>query len=152
MLAGYGELRDVLAGYGELEAVPAAMGAHFAAIVQSEEAPKPQLVVVACLALADLPAGQRPTRTEAKEVTSRDYIFLTLFEGRQISLASWSAVATLVYGLILGLEARAPLHFMFSVLSVLFSTVNFKHAGSPGFGEHPRVSRHGRNVEIVFGP
>jgi NAD(P)-dependent dehydrogenase (short-subunit alcohol dehydrogenase family) len=54
---------DVLAGYGELAGVPAAMGAHFAAFLQSEEAPKPQLVVDAYVALVDMPAGTRPTRT-----------------------------------------------------------------------------------------
>lgn len=89
---------------------------------------------------------------KGKEDTSRDYIFLMLFEGRQISLASWAVAATVIYGLTLGLEARAPLHFMFSVLSVLFALVNFNHAGIPGLGEHPRVSRHGRNVGIMFGP
>lgn len=75
-----------------------------------------------------------------------------LFEGRQISLASWSVAATAVYGLTLGLEARAPLHFMFGLLSVLFALVNLNHAGLPGLGEHPRVSRNGRNVGILFGP
>jgi NAD(P)-dependent dehydrogenase (short-subunit alcohol dehydrogenase family) len=54
---------DVLASYGELAGVPAAMGAHFAAFLQSEQAPKPQLVVDAYVALADMPAGKRPTRT-----------------------------------------------------------------------------------------
>lgn len=54
---------DVTASYGELAGVPAAMGAHFAAFLQSEEAPKPQLVVDAYVALVDLPAGKRPTRT-----------------------------------------------------------------------------------------
>jgi short-subunit dehydrogenase len=54
---------DVTASYGALAGVPAAMGAHFAAFLQSEEAPKPQLVVDAYLALADMPAGKRPTRT-----------------------------------------------------------------------------------------
>ena len=87
-----------------------------------------------------------------KEVASRDYVFLLLFEVRQISLASWSVAATVAYGLTLGLDARAPLHFMFSVLSVLFALVNWNHAGIPGLGEHPRVSRHGRNVGILFGP
>jgi len=41
---------------------------------------------------------------------------------------------------------------MFGVLSVLFALVNFNHAGIPGLGEHPRVSRNGRNVGIAFGP
>jgi NAD(P)-dependent dehydrogenase (short-subunit alcohol dehydrogenase family) len=54
---------EVLAAYGDLAGVPAAMGEHFAAFLQSEEAPKPQQVVDAYLALADMPAGQRPTRT-----------------------------------------------------------------------------------------
>jgi hypothetical protein len=68
-------------------------------------------------------------------------------------MAGDQAEAGMAEGLLtLGLEARAPLHFMFSLLSVLFSTVTFNHAGSPGLGEHPRVSRHGRNVGIVFGP
>lgn len=54
---------DVLASYGELAGVPAAIGAHFAAFLQSEQAPKAQLVVDAYVALADRPAGKRPTRT-----------------------------------------------------------------------------------------
>lgn len=54
---------DVLAGYGELAGVPAAMGAHFASFLQSEQAPRPHLVVDAYVALADMPAGKRPTRT-----------------------------------------------------------------------------------------
>jgi len=54
---------DVTDSYGELAGVPAAMGAHFAAFLQSEQAPNPQLVVDAYLALADMPAGKRPTRT-----------------------------------------------------------------------------------------
>lgn len=57
------ERTDVLKGYGNLAGVPAAMGAHFAEFLQTEAAPKPQQVVDAYLALADMPAGQRPTRT-----------------------------------------------------------------------------------------
>lgn len=57
------ERNDVLASYGELARVPNAMGQHFAEFLQSEAAPKPQLVVDAYLALADMPAGKRPTRT-----------------------------------------------------------------------------------------
>lgn len=94
----------------------------------------------------------RDAGPKGEDVTSSDYIFLMLFEGRQISLASWSVAVTVVYGLTLGLEARAPLHFMFGVLSVLFALVNFNHAGVPGLGEHPRVSHHERNVGIPFGP
>ena len=54
---------EVLASYGEVAGIPAALGAHFAAFLQSDQAPSPQLVVDAYLALVDLPAGQRPTRT-----------------------------------------------------------------------------------------
>ena len=54
---------DVLEGYGDLAGVPAAMGQHFADFLQSDEAPKPELVVDAYLALAEMPAGKRPTRT-----------------------------------------------------------------------------------------
>lgn len=54
---------DVLSSYGDLAGVPAAMGAHFAEFLQSEQAPKPQLVVDAYTSLADMPAGKRPTRT-----------------------------------------------------------------------------------------
>jgi len=58
-------LGDVLASYGELVGVPAAMGAQFAQMLQSEGAPNPQLVVDAYLTLAEMPAGMRPMRTVA---------------------------------------------------------------------------------------
>ena len=54
---------EVLASYGDVAAIPAALGAHFSAFLQSEQAPHPELVVDAYLALVELPAGQRPTRT-----------------------------------------------------------------------------------------
>lgn len=57
------ERSDVLASYGELANVPTAMGEHFGQFLQSDEAPDPQLVVDAYLALADMPVGKRPTRT-----------------------------------------------------------------------------------------
>jgi len=41
---------------------------------------------------------------------------------------------------------------LFGVLSLLFALVNANHAGIPELGEHPRVSRHGRNVGILFAP
>ncbi len=37
-------------------------------------------------------------------------------------------------------------------MSVLFALVNANHAGIPGLGQHPRVSRHGRHVGMVFAP
>ncbi len=54
---------DVAASYGDLAGVPAAMGAHFAQLLSSDGAPDPQWVVDAYLKLADMPAGERPTRT-----------------------------------------------------------------------------------------
>lgn len=57
------ERNDVLTSYGDLAGVPLAMGQHFATFLQSDAAPKPQLVVDAYLALAEMPAGKRPTRT-----------------------------------------------------------------------------------------
>ena len=54
---------EVLEAYGELADVPTAMGANFAQMLQSENAPDPQWVVDAYLKLAELPFGSRPTRT-----------------------------------------------------------------------------------------
>lgn len=54
---------DVASSYGDLAGVPAAMGAHFAQLLNSDGAPDPQWVVDAYLKLADMPAGKRPTRT-----------------------------------------------------------------------------------------
>ena len=64
LASGKGPARsDVLATYGELVGLPNALGQQFAEFLQSEAAPKPQLVVDAYLSLADMPAGKRPTRT-----------------------------------------------------------------------------------------
>jgi NAD(P)-dependent dehydrogenase (short-subunit alcohol dehydrogenase family) len=54
---------EVLETYGELAGVPTAMGENFAQMLQSEDAPDPQWVVDAYLKLAEMPFGQRPTRT-----------------------------------------------------------------------------------------
>lgn len=64
LASGQAPARDeVLYSYGDLAGVPAALSQHFATFLQSEQAPNPQLVVDAYLALADLPVGRRPTRT-----------------------------------------------------------------------------------------
>jgi len=55
--------KEVLETYGELAGVPTAMGEGFDQMLQGEDAPDPQWVVDAYLKLADMPAGQRPTRT-----------------------------------------------------------------------------------------
>ncbi len=54
---------EVLESYGELAGVPSAMGENFAQMLQSKDAPDPQWVVDAYLKLADIPFGERPTRT-----------------------------------------------------------------------------------------
>lgn len=79
-------------------------------------------------------------------------MFLMLFEQRQGSLAFVAAAVGVLYGLGLGVEARAPLHLVFGVMSALFALVNANHAGIPGLGHHPRVSRHGRHVGLLFAP
>ena len=94
----------------------------------------------------------RAAGPEGKGAAASDYVFLLLFEQRQGGLAFLSVAVGVVYGLGLGLEARAPLHLMFAVMASLFALVNANHAGIPGLGHHPRVSRHGRHVGMVFAP
>lgn len=90
--------------------------------------------------------------SEAKTTAAKDYIFLLLFEQRQNSLVLLSVISGILYGYQLPLEERASLHFLALVMSVLFMLVNANHAGIPFLGNHPRVSRNGRNVGIVFVP
>ena len=87
-----------------------------------------------------------------KKTAASDYVFLMLFEQRQGSLAFLSVVVGVIYGLTLTLTERNPLHLVFGVMSVLFMVVNANHAGIRFLGHHPRVSRNGRNVGIVFAP
>ena len=87
-----------------------------------------------------------------KAPAGADYIFLMLFEQRPGALAFIAVAAGVVYGLTLPLADRHALHFVFGVMSVLFMLVNANHAGVPGLGHHPKVSRNGRNVGIVFAP
>ena len=54
---------DVLSSYGDLGSVPTTMISGFADMLASDQAPDPQLVVDAYLALADAAPGKRPTRT-----------------------------------------------------------------------------------------
>jgi len=89
---------------------------------------------------------------EEKSTAASDYVFLMLFEQRQGSLAFIAVAAGIVYGLTSSLVERNPLHLVLGVMSVLFMLVNANHAGVPFLGHHPKVSRHGRNVGIVFAP
>ncbi|MFK7871104.1 MAG: hypothetical protein AB8B58_17935 [Roseobacter sp.] len=86
-----------------------------------------------------------------KAPAGADYIFVILFEQRQGALAFISLASGIVYGLTLPLADRHTMHFVFGIMAALFVLVNANHAGIPGLGHHPRVSRHGRNVGIVFG-
>ena len=85
-----------------------------------------------------------------KKTAAEDYIFVLLFEQRQGALAFLSIIVGAVYGMQLPLEDRAVLHLVLLVMSVLFMLVNANHAGIPFLGKHPKVSRNGRNVGIVF--
>lgn len=101
------------------------------------------------LAMLDAALDAAP---QEKKRAGADYVFLLLFEQRQGSLAFISVVVGAVYGLTLTLVERNPLHLVFGVMSVLFMLVNANHAGVPFLGHHPRVSRHGKHVGIVFAP
>jgi len=37
-------------------------------------------------------------------------------------------------------------------MAALFAMVNANQAGVPGLGQHPKVSRNGQNVGLVFAP
>lgn len=89
---------------------------------------------------------------EGKDAAADDYLFLMLFEQRQGGIAFLSVVVGVLYGLGLPPADRVALHLMFAVMSGLFALVNANHAGVPGLGRHPRVSRHGRHVGILFAP
>ena len=65
---------DILDSYGELANIPAAMFEEFGKFMQSDQAPNPQMVVDAYLALADMPTGKRPTRTPVGLVWGVDEI------------------------------------------------------------------------------
>ncbi len=107
-----------------------------------------------------LTAGEQMTMLDAaveaapaeKKNAAKDYIFLMLFEERQGAIC-FAAVATgAVYGITLALGDRHPLHLVFGTIAVLMALANANHAGVPFLGNHPRVSRHGRHVGIVFAP
>ncbi|PYF83225.1 MULTISPECIES: SDR family oxidoreductase [Marinomonas] len=65
---------EILDSYGELAHIPTAMFEEFGKFMQSDQAPNPQMVVDTYLALADMPAGKRPTRTPVGLVWGVDEI------------------------------------------------------------------------------
>lgn len=101
------------------------------------------------LAMLDAAKAAGP---KGKSAAAEDYVFLLLFEQRQGALAFVAVAVGAIHGVGLPLDARAPLHLVFGVMAALFALVNANHAGIRLFGRHPRVSRHGRHVGIVFAP
>ncbi len=89
---------------------------------------------------------------KGKELAAKDYVFVTLFQQRQGGIV-WLAVAVAaIYGHTLGLALRNPLHLLFGVIAVFMAIANANQAGIPMLGIHPRVSKNGRNVGILFTP
>ena len=88
-----------------------------------------------------------------KLTNAKDYLFILLFEQRQGAIGFIAVAVAAIYGTGLELAARQPLHLLFGVVAVLMALVNANHAGFlPFFGKHPRISKHGKNVGIVFTP
>ena len=87
---------------------------------------------------------------EAKKTAAKDYIFILLFEQRQGALAFIAMSVASIYAMGLPFPERHTIHLMFLVMSALFLLVDANQAGIPFFGNHPRVTRNGRNVCILF--
>jgi hypothetical protein len=87
-----------------------------------------------------------------KQGSAADYIFVLLFEQRQGGIGFIAVAATAIYGLTLTVAERNPVHFMYAVIAVFMTIANANHAGIPRLGHHPKVTRIGRNVGIVFTP
>ncbi|NRB64844.1 MAG: hypothetical protein HRU40_17785 [Saprospiraceae bacterium] len=88
-----------------------------------------------------------------KSTNAKDYIFILLFEQRQGAIGFAAVAVGAIYGMGLELAARQPLHLLLGVVAILMMLVNANQAGFlPFFGKHPKVSKHGRNVGIVFTP
>ncbi|MDF1699396.1 MAG: hypothetical protein P1U56_26320 [Saprospiraceae bacterium] len=87
-----------------------------------------------------------------KKKNAKDYIFILLFEQRQGAIGFIAVTVGAIYGLSLGLVERNPLHLVFGVIAVLMMLVNANQAGWIPFGKHPKVSKHGKNVGIMFTP
>jgi len=102
--------------------------------------------------IAMLDAGLK-TVSEEKKTNAKDYLFLLLFEQRQGAIGFTAVALGAIYGMTLSLAERNPLHFVYGLVAVLMMLVNANQAGFlPFFGKHPKISKHGRNVGIVFTP
>lgn len=90
---------------------------------------------------------------EKKKINAQDYLFLLLFEQRQGAIGFTAVAIGAIYGMNLELAARQPLHLVLGVVAVLMMLINANQAGFlPFFGKHPKISKHGKNVGIVFTP
>lgn len=87
-----------------------------------------------------------------KSGPGKDFVFLMLFEQRQGALAFIAVAAGVIYGLALPFAERHALHLVLGIMSALFALVNANHAGVPFLGHHPKISRNGRHVGLVFAP
>jgi hypothetical protein len=87
-----------------------------------------------------------------KQRGASDYIFLLLFEQRQGGIGFIAVAVGAIYGLTLTVAERNPLHLMYATIAVLMMVANANHAGVPALGHHPKVSKAGRNVGVVFTP
>jgi len=101
------------------------------------------------IAMLDAALGAAP---QNKASAGADYVFLMLFEQRQGALAFIAVAAGALYGLTLPLADRHALHLVFGIMAALFALANANHAGLPFPGNHPRLSRNGAHVGIVFAP
>jgi len=101
------------------------------------------------IAMLDAALGAAPADNAP---AGADYLFLMLFEQRQGALAFIAVAAGGLYGLTLPLADRHALHFVFGIMAALFALVNANHAGVSFLGHHPRITRNGRNVGVVFAP
>lgn len=102
------------------------------------------------LKMLDAALGAAPS---GKAAHAEDYLFLLLFEQRQGAIGFTAVAIAALYGMGLELAARQPLHLLFGAVAVLMMLANANQAGLlPFFGKHPRVSRHGRSVGLVFAP
>lgn len=113
--------------------------------------PRPSTALTATDQTAMLDAALN-TLPEDKTEVGKDYVFLMLFEQRQGALAFIAVAVGVIYGLTLPLPDRHALHVVFGIMAALFTLVNANHAGVPLLGHHPKISRNGRHVGLVFAP
>lgn len=101
--------------------------------------------------IAMLDAGLN-TVPEEKKMSAKDYIFILIFEQRQGAIGFIAIALGAIYGMTLSIVERNPLHFVYGVVAILMMLVNANQAGLPFLGNHPKISKNGKNVGIAFTP